>query len=337
MSETGESRPATVGGEAPAGRAAVPWRGILIAMGLGFVVYVALGVVADLQRVRAALAEYAWWTLGVGLCLAFSNYLLRFLKWQYYLRTLGIRVESGPSLRVFLGGLVMSVTPAKVGEVLRSVLLHESHGVPVERTAPIVVADRLSDMLALLVLMVTGAFVFSEGWAVLVAGAGLCLLVVVAVQIPAVGRGMVRLAARLPFIRRAADKLDAAYEALRTVGSARALLLPVLLSVAAWGCECLAFYLILGGLPNGHVDLFVSTFVYSLATVAGAVAMLPGGLGATEASMAGLLVTLSTGLGPGEAAAATVLVRAATLWFAVVVGLVALGLHRRAMAARRGR
>jgi uncharacterized protein (TIRG00374 family) len=57
--------------------------------------------------------------------------------------------------------------------------------------------------------------------------------------------------------------------------------------------------------------------------------MLPGGLGVTEAGMTGLLQTLG---GPAMtkevATAATILVRLATLWFAVAIGLVALGIFR---------
>jgi uncharacterized protein (TIRG00374 family) len=189
-------------------------------------------------------------------------------------------------------------------------------------------------MLALLLLMAAGAGVFRQGWMVMLAGFGLCLLVVLAVQWPALGRWLVALARRMPLIRRGGDRIEEAYESLRTVGSARVMALPVLLSVAGWFCECLAFYLIIHGFTGGNADLFTATFVYALATVAGAVAMLPGGLGATEASMAGMLVALPTGLASAEATAATVLVRLATLWFAVCVGLVALPLLRLAVGKK---
>ena len=308
--------------------AQVPWRGILVATGLGFVVYMALGLAADLGEVGGALRRFAPWTFVAALGLAFSNYLVRFAKWQYYLRLLGLRIPVWSSFRIFLAGLLMSVTPAKAGEVLRSVLLREAHGVPVARTAPIVVADRLSDMLALLILMSTGAAVLRQGWAVLAAGLLLCGLVVLAVQVPSVGRRIIALASRLPVVGRSADKLAEAYDALREVGSLRVLTLPVLISLVAWWCECVAFFLVVRGFPGGGIDLHGATFVYSFATVAGAVAMLPGGLGATEASLAGLLVVLPSGLDGGQAAAATVVVRLATLWFGVLVGLCALLVHR---------
>jgi uncharacterized protein (TIRG00374 family) len=62
-------------------------------------------------------------------------------------------------------------------------------------------------------------------------------------------------------------------------------------------------------------------FVLAFSTVVGAVSALPGGLGAADASIAGMLVLL-LGLSAGTAAAATLLIRFATLWFAVIIGLV---------------
>ena len=62
----------------------------------------------------------------------------------------------GRSLVIYLAGLSMSITPGKVGEVLRSTLLKASDDVPFTRTAPIVVADRLTDLGALVVLSLVG-------------------------------------------------------------------------------------------------------------------------------------------------------------------------------------
>ena len=48
------------------------------------------------------------------------------------------------SLLTFLSACVLTVTPGKVGEVLKSLLLFETHGVAVARTAPIVIAERVT-------------------------------------------------------------------------------------------------------------------------------------------------------------------------------------------------
>jgi glycosyltransferase 2 family protein len=67
----------------------------------------------------------------------------------------------------------------------------------------------------------------------------------------------------------------------------------------------------------------------------GALAMMPGGLGVTEAGMTGLLQSIGgPAMTPSIATGITMLVRIATLWWAVVLGILALGLHRRAEARR---
>jgi uncharacterized protein (TIRG00374 family) len=106
------------------------------------------------------------------------------------------------------------------------------------------------------------------------------------------------------------------------------------LSVASWFLECLAFWVVVRGLPGARLALPTATFIYSAMTVAGALSFLPGGLGVTEAGMLALLGTFATGVGRGGAAAATFVTRACTLWFAVAIGLVALMIYSRRAGAK---
>jgi len=74
------------------------------------------------------------------------------------------------------------------------------------------------------------------------------------------------------------------------------------------------------------VAITFGVLVYSISALAGAMSFMPGGLGSTEAVMVGLL--LWKGVPAPEAVAATVLIRLTTLWFAVVLGVVALASSR---------
>jgi uncharacterized protein (TIRG00374 family) len=64
-------------------------------------------------------------------------------------------------------------------------------------------------------------------------------------------------------------------------------------------------------------------FIYAGASLLGAITLLPGGLGATAGSMTSL-AQLLMGVNATVAAAATLLVRVCTLWFAIVLGGIAL-------------
>jgi hypothetical protein len=111
-------------------------RRLIWALLLGVALYGAFVLYAGYREIDASLHTFRWSAFAAALGLATLNYLLRFLKWEYYLARLGIRgVEKLDSLLVFLSGFVLTVTPGKVGEVFKSAVLAQTHGVPAARTA----------------------------------------------------------------------------------------------------------------------------------------------------------------------------------------------------------
>jgi uncharacterized protein (TIRG00374 family) len=160
----------------------------------------------------------------------------------------------------------------------------------------------------------------------LLGGLALALVVaVVALQAPTVSRPAQRL---LP--GRLVEPVRLFVHGGRALLAPRALAVALALSIVAWFLECLAFALILDGLAV-PLPLRSATFVYAFASLAGAISMLPGGLGVAEGSLTALLAGLGTPL--PEAAAGTLLVRAATLWLAVALGVVTVAAAFRRSAA----
>lgn len=292
--------------------------------------YGAIALLGDVRALRATLSSYAWWTFGAALALSLGNYLLRFLKWDFYLKLLDVRgVPFAESFSVYLAGFAMSVTPAKAGEVFKSALLASARGVPVARTAPIVVADRLTDLISLIAMVAAGGVLFPGGWVVALLASGLVAGLMVFVLVRPLGEWLITQTERFAVGRKIAPKVRDAYAALRLLASPRALLLPTAISLVAWAMEALGLWLILRGL-GAPASLTLAFFVYATGTLAGAVAMLPGGVGGAELTMISLLVALSHhGIGEPAAKAGTLLCRLATLWFAVVLGALALAWFRR--------
>lgn len=304
-------------------------RRVVVVMLVAVAVYFGFAVYSGLRQLGDRLGGYAWWTFAAALCLAFGNYLLRFLKWQYYLATLEIRgIPARDSFLTFLSGFVLSVTPGKVGEVFKSYVLYRTYGVDAARTAPIVVAERLTDLIGVIVLIAAGSTRFSGGLVWAFAGTAVVGTLLIIIASRTLSMHMVSLIAWLPGPgKRLAPKLREAYESLYALTRPRTLLLPTVLSICAWFLECLALWIILYGFGRSPSVLGAS-FFYATATLAGALIPVPGGLGVTETVMN----TLMTQLGNVDRAGATgsmLLVRFATLWFAVLVGFVALSLLRR--------
>ena len=322
-------------GEAPAAASNELLRRVALVTVLGVVVFAVLGVVGDARALVGQLERYRWSAFAAGLALATLNYGLRWVRWELYLRVLGVRgVGLVSSARIFVAGFVMSVTPGKVGEVLKSVLLEEAHGVPLARTAPIVVAERLTDLLGLSLLTALGALAVSGGGPAALMGIALVVALWLTVAFRPLGELALRIAEALPGLRRLGPALREAYESLRSLVALGPFVGATALSLLAWGLECVSLYVILLGFADpGDVTLLEATFAYGAPTIVGAVALLPGGVGLTEAGMTGALLTVGVPE-TSVATAATILCRLATLWWAVVLGVFAYVAHRRAPAAQ---
>jgi uncharacterized protein (TIRG00374 family) len=304
-------------------------RHILVAMLLGVVVYGGFAVWQGLDKMRDELGRFAWWTFAAACALALGNYLLRWAKWEFYLSRLDVRgVGRLDSLLTFLSGFVLTVTPAKVGEVFKSLVLFETHGISVERTAPIVVAERLTDVIGVVLLIVLGSLGFRGGllWAGL--GAVSVCIVLTTVASKRASHALIRRIESLPGpFAGIGPKLHAAYDSLTTMLKPSNLVVPTLLSIGAWSLECGALWVILRGLGQS-TGFGLAMFFYATSTLAGALVPVPGGLGITEGSLREQLRELGH-VPPATSTAAMILVRFATLWFAVLVGFAALALLKR--------
>src|SRR5712691_3376520 len=152
--------------------------GIIFSLVLALIVMTAIALYGDLPHLITAIAHFRWAFLPIILALTLFNYLGRFLKWQYYLKRLAVSINWRKSLLIFISGLSMAITPGKVGELLKSYLLKRSTGEPISRTSPIIVAERLTDGIAMIALSATGLVLYRSGWELMLA-----LLVVVLVGI----------------------------------------------------------------------------------------------------------------------------------------------------------
>jgi uncharacterized protein (TIRG00374 family) len=289
----------------------------------GFLVVVAVALLGDIRQVRQHLADFRWPLVPVILACTLFNYSLRFVKWHYYLGQIGASAVSWrESARLFVAGFPLAVTPGKVGEALKGVWIHQRTGVGTARAIPVVVAERVSDGLAVLALSALGVLAYPRYGPAFAIVLGLLIGLVAASQIRPLMLWWLRLIERLPGVRRYAHQLAAFYEGTYALFRPRATALAVGLGTVAWLGEGVAMYLVLRGLgiAGGWQTLGLSVFVLSFSTVVGAASALPGGLGAAEASIAGML-SLLMGLPGDTAAAATLLIRIATLWFGVALGL----------------
>jgi uncharacterized protein (TIRG00374 family) len=304
------------------------------AIAFGALLYVGGSVWAGLQDVQNELANFSWWLAIPVLLLTVVNYGLRFVKWHYLLGQLQARVPWKENLRIFVAGLAMVISPAKAGELLKPYLVSKRTGVPMATTLPALVAERLTDAIAVLALAAIsvgtyaselesreflGFQVSANGVLVVIAGGIVLGLAVLASK--RLSLAILGVMARVPLVNRAVPKLEEMYQALVTCLAPIPMLWTIFLSLVAWFAECWGFQLVLIGLGVEDAALGACTFIYAFATVAGGPS--PGGLGIADGALVGMTTKL---IGTNQAIAVTgaLLIRIATLWFGVGLGAIAL-------------
>jgi uncharacterized protein (TIRG00374 family) len=305
------------------------FRRLLVVTVVAVAVFAGFSIYADVSKLGDRLSQFAPWAVLVALALAFGNYVIRFLRWELYLRMVGVRAPVTTSALVFTGGFAMSVTPGKLGELFKAVLLKEAAGAEATRVAPVVVAERATDLLALVILGVIGVAAYGVALPLVIAASLVTLAGLGILASSRAAHAVIALVEKLPRIGKLAPRLRDAYEHMGVLVQPRALTWATLLGVVAWLCECLGFAIIVNAFPGASVPLGLATLIYAVTTVAGALSFLPGGLLVTEGSMTLMLITAAQGLDRPGAVAATILTRLCTLWFAVVLGLIALLVLRR--------
>jgi uncharacterized membrane protein YbhN (UPF0104 family) len=259
------------------------------------------------------------------LVLVLLGYAIRYGRWRLLLDAVHQHPPMGADARIWMGSFALTATPGKTGEAVRSLLLNRVCGVPVPPTLMALVVERLTDATAVLLLLLINLPLLLR-WKV---------PLVVPLSIVLVGLGGGWLALRSTWARtrltrgllrilprRLAGAGSDGLAALRLLLQPGLLLRCTILGALAWSLEGVSLWLLLRGMGQGAVGIGGATIAHTAAGLIGALTLLPGGLGSTEAGTVGLLAL--QGVKVVVATPATLLIRLMTLWFATALGVLCL-------------
>lgn len=292
-------------------------KSVIIFAVVGALLYGAAGIVTDYRTILGAIVAFPFDQLIIVLSAVVIGWLIRAWRFDFYLKRSGLKAGFLYSTATFLAGFALTGTPGKVGEAVKGVFLKRDYGFSYTKLVGIVMIERLMDLWGVLILGSFSILLF-EGWENLFLFCGVAVicgglfLSIENLYKPILEKlGQIRI---FTWISVKVLHILLAAKELMTPGT---FFLGLLLSTLSWGLESFAMYVILRGLDL-TVGMLEANFVYSFSTLIGALSMLPGGVGGTEAAMIGLLKVL--GVSYSSALPAVILIRVCTLWFAVFVG-----------------
>lgn len=254
------------------------------------------------------------------------NYLTRFFKWDYYIRLLNIQLSFVDSIAIFMSGFIMSVTPGKMGELMKAYLVKQVTHESVSKVAPIIMMERITDFIALVFLAMIGAYVFNYGTFVIIGTGIFWILLTIIISHRNSSLKIIDWLGKLKFLSKYHDKMMTAYESSFVMVKPFPLFYTIIISLFSWFFECFAYYLILVNF-NLNISVLWATFVYTFSIIAGAITMMPGGLGVTEGSLTYLMIRSKVPM--NVAVSSTFIIRVVTLWFAVLIGIFAVAFYQK--------
>ena len=294
---------------------------------IGIVATAILVILLNPVQVGQALSGFRL-ELIPAIVLAFVGiYVLQGVRWHYLLGDAGAPLRMSDSLLVNAAGqTITAIVP--LGDLTRAAFASEATGHDFGTIAATVTVQELTFNLMLVLCALPILLTVHLGVAVVVGTVLGMAAIVVILTVSPVFRTVHRIVAHIPLLRRLLPAIDELqHETADLLHRPDALGLSILdLGRAIFSIA--AIWLVVQGLAPGRVNPEEAAFVLAISSIGGAISLIPGGVGANEASVAGLLIVF--GVDGGGAGAAALLWRFLLTGVAIAFGLVAyLAVRRR--------
>jgi len=269
----------------------------------------------------------AGWSLGLAVVSVCQ--LLLAARWWLYLGMLSARPPWRSALLIYGQSWAFSLTPGRSGEAIRALWLQQRCSIPVSVGLAALAAERMTGLLAGLLLLVG----FLSGSAplalalVLALVAGLFWVVTHPALLSQLGSALPSTAPQglkgipLRLLRHFFQVLSQARRLLTLQG----LVLGIGTALFTWMLESSLLWFLWHCLGSS-VGLHAAVVVRVAMGMAGVLSLFPGGLGVGDGTALGL--SLLYGLKPEQAIGATLIFRLLTLAYPVGLGLIALAIHK---------
>jgi uncharacterized protein (TIRG00374 family) len=253
--------------------------------------------------------------------LVIFSYFIRGLRWNMLLRSLQIDIGVKESLQVFFAGMAFGITPAKIGEVIKSHLLKKDHSQPISKTAPVIFIERYYDLVGIIVILSAGMWFIDLQKILIVTLFGVAISLMILSQQRDLFESILKKMVRIPILKKYATNILLSYDTVSSLLKPKIYAKAIAYSIAAWGVESLAVFFIFEGF---QVDLGfpVTALIFTSSTLLGGVSLVPGGVGITEGGMLGLLLFYK--IDYTTSFSLVLLVRLLTLWMSIVIGFIVL-------------
>lgn len=296
-----------------------------LAIGVAAVAALAAGI--DPRQFGSAVEHFRVVLLPAIVAVSLGYYLLQGVRWHQLLRAVGVPLRLGETVLVNFAGQATAVLP--LGELTRAVLVTEATGTPFGAVVATVTVQELIYTMVLIAFAIPALVAVPHALPGVIAALVLTALVFVALSWCPAYRWLRAAISHVPGVRNLVHEVDELHNDVALLLRHRDTLLGAWLSAAQAAFVITALWLVAAALDPGSLSWKGAALVFAVSNVAGALSLIPGGIGAYEASVVGLLVGM--GMNAGTAAAVALVQRLTDKGLATAIGFAGYAVARRRM------
>ncbi len=271
----------------------------------------------------------------VAFFIYYCSFAIRALRWRLLLENVGFTRANGIQLPkfwklveiIYISFFANSVIPAKLGDLYRAYLLRQEIGVSTTRSFGTVLAERLLDLIVLLLLFIPALLISLH--ANMPPQLHLSLEILLIVVVVGIAGLFVLRMGREPIAKLVPPRFREHYYHLQegTLGSFRRVPALAGLTVGVWTCEALRFFFVAASLSligGSFIHILAAAVVIGLGeALLTALPTTGGGIGLVEGGMVAMIALFYHGPDAVNLTAAAILLdRTISLFSILLIGLV---------------
>ena len=277
---------------------------------------------SDFNIISEKISNFKINYLPLILFLVTASWCPVFIKWHFLLKNCEIDIPLTRSITVFLSGLAFDITPGKLGALMKSQILKTSFNIPRTKTAPIVLVEKVYDLIGAILASIIGIIILGmDVYLIIIAILVLAMVFFFLYYRPASELFFKRVT-KTKFFSKYVENISEFDKTIQKSTNVKVATICILLAVTYWFIVSTAVYYTLIGFDINILDYLKVLSIYATSILLGAISFIPGGVGITEGTLAGLF-TLE-GISISTALILSVMIRILTLWYSVSVGFIAL-------------
>ena len=285
-------------------------------------IYAIFLFISDFSIISEKISNFKINYLPLILFFVSASWTPLFIKWHFLLKNCEIHVPLKKSILVFLSGPAFEITPGQIGALVKSQILKTSSNIPRTKTVPIVVVEKVYDLIGAVLASIIGIVILGMEPHLIVIAILVLVTIFFFVYYRPASEIFFKQITKRKFFSKYVENISDFYEIVHKSTNVKVATICILLALTYWFMVSAAAYYTLIAFDINILDYLKVLAIYATSTLLGAISFIPAGIGITEGSITGLF-TLN-GIDVSTALILSVMIRVLTLWYTVGVGFVAL-------------